>query len=424
MKATGTVGDAYWLDAASQLRGVKYSVSNATASYSGLSASLFSEWAYDAVGNRASQTGSSGITIYSVNDINQYTAVTGVSTIAYSTRGDLTTFGDWAFTYDAAGGLIRAHNTQSNVLAKYWRDASGHRAVKDVDGEKTLFFNLGSTQLEAYDVTTDMASSTIHEPGIDRPLAEVSSSGTLTFYHQDWLGNVAMLTNAAGAKVQTYTYDVWGKPSGFDALGAPVTPSSFTSRFLFTGREYDIESGLYHYRARAYSPVTGRFIQTDPIDFGGGDGNLFRYVANNPIIFIDCHGLFPTAPSGRMPGVPQPPQGAPGTAWPSVKPFVPHADDINDVICEVNDKIDSVNPIWTDPLTRLGIGLGQAIYGTTQIGAGIGIAVGGGGVPGAPLAGAALTAQGASGVVSGHGNMQNGASGSGFSRIPNLPQIP
>jgi len=214
-----------------------------------------------------------------------------VPTIAYSTRSDLTQFGDWTYTYDAAGNMIRAHNTQSNVLAKYWRDADGHRAVKDVDGAKTVFFNLGTTQLEAYDVLTDMASSTIYEPGIDRPLAEVSSSGTLTFYHQDWLGNLVMLTNAAGAKVQTYTYDVWGKPSGFDASGLSLPVSGFSSRLLYTGREYDRETSLYHYRARAYSPSLGRFLQTDPIDFDAGDVNLFRYVGNNPINLWDSYGL-------------------------------------------------------------------------------------------------------------------------------------
>jgi len=210
---------------------------------------------------------------------------------SYSTRGDLTQFGDWAYTYDAAGNMIRAHNTQSNVLAKYWRDASGHRAVKDVDGEKTVFFNLGTTQMEAYDLLSDMASSTIHQPGIDRPLAEVSSSGTLTFYHQDWLGNVVMLTNAAGAKVQTYNYDVWGKPSGFDASGLSLPASSLASRFLFTGREYDPETALYHYRARACSPTMGRLLQTDPIDFDAGDMNLFRYVGNNPVNLVDPFGL-------------------------------------------------------------------------------------------------------------------------------------
>ena len=34
--------------------------------------------------------------------------------------------------------------------------------------------------------------------------------------------------------------------------------------------EYDSETGLYHYRARAYSPALGRFLQPDPISFSGG----------------------------------------------------------------------------------------------------------------------------------------------------------
>jgi RHS repeat-associated protein len=224
--------------------------------------------------------------------VNQYTAVTGAGTLAYSSRGDLTHQGDWSYVHDAGGNLIRAHNTQSNLLAKYWRDAAGHRAVKEVDGQKTLFFNFGFWPLEAYDTTAETARSTIHEPGIDRPLAEINNDGTIRFfYHQDWLGNVAMLTDAGGAKLQTYTYDVWGEPSGFDASGNPIAASAFESRFLFTAREFDPETGLYHYRARAYSPAMGRFLQTDPIDFAGGDANLMRYASNSPVNLVDPFGL-------------------------------------------------------------------------------------------------------------------------------------
>jgi RHS repeat-associated protein len=239
------------------------------------------------VGNRIAEVGSGGNTTYSSDSTNQYTSVSSVNSVAYSDRGDLTQFGDWAYTYDAQGNLIRANNNQTT--AQYWRDVSGHRAVKDVNGTKTLFLNLGTTQLEAYDVTNATASSTIYEPGIDQPLAEVGSGGSATFYHQDWLGNVVLLTNNAGVKVERYTYDAWGKPSGFDASGGPI--SSYSSRFLYTAREYDAETGLYHYRARGYSPGLGRLLQTDPIDFGGGDVNLFRYVANNSLNFIDPLGL-------------------------------------------------------------------------------------------------------------------------------------
>ena len=288
---TGTVGDAYSLDATSQLVGVKYGATGASSGYAAAtSPASTATWAYDAAGNRETAVTASGTAAYTVNAINQYQSVnTGMLT--YSGRGDLGTKGDWEYTYDARGGLTQAHNTTSNTVTKYWRDAFGHRAVKDVDGAKTVYFNLGTSQLEAYSVTAETASSTIYEPGIDRPLAEVSDAGDVTFSHQDWLGNVVMLTNASGAKVQSYTYDAWGEVSGFDGTGAAIASSAIASRWLYTSREFDKETGLYHYRARGYSSELGRFMQFDPIDFSGGGFNLLRYVGNDPVNWVDPLGL-------------------------------------------------------------------------------------------------------------------------------------
>lgn len=60
----------------------------------------------------------------------------------------------------------------------------------------------------------------------------------------------------------------------------------------FTGREWDKETGLYYYRARYYDPMEGRFISKDPLSFAGGDVNLYGYVQNNPINWIDPWGLY------------------------------------------------------------------------------------------------------------------------------------
>lgn len=321
--SSGTAGDSYWFDARSQLRVVKYGSANATLDYASQTGQSTAEWQYDEVGNRTAETGSGGTTTYTSDNTNQYTSVSSVSTVAYSNRGDLTQFGDWTYAYDAQGNLIRANNSQTNVAAQYWRDAFGHRAVKDVNGSKTVFFNIGTTQLEAYDVTNEIASSTIHEPGIDRPLAQVSASGSLMFYHQDWLGSVVLLTDASGAKLQSFTYDAWGTPSGFDASGLSLPVSGFASRFLYTAREYDAETGLYHYRARAYSPVLGRFLQTDPIDFGGGDVNMLRYAGNNPVNVVDPLGLWGINDCWNTPFPPYDPLNIPNPKPPGTTPPPP-----------------------------------------------------------------------------------------------------
>ncbi|MBF0547364.1 MAG: RHS repeat-associated core domain-containing protein [Candidatus Riflebacteria bacterium] len=59
--------------------------------------------------------------------------------------------------------------------------------------------------------------------------------------------------------------------------------------YLFTGRRYSTATELYFNRHRYYSPQVGRFISKDPIGFNGGK-NLWGYVKNNPLRFVDPFG--------------------------------------------------------------------------------------------------------------------------------------
>jgi RHS repeat-associated protein len=92
---------------------------------------------------------------------------------------------------------------------------------------------------------------------------------------------VTELIEANENVVNTYRYTPFG-----DAL---VRDETVYNPHQFTGRQYDAESGLYHYRARAYSPDIGRFMQQDPAGMADG-ANMYAYVGNNPVNFVDSKG--------------------------------------------------------------------------------------------------------------------------------------
>src|SRR5262249_38600186 len=105
------------------------------------------------------------------------------------------------------------------------------------------------------------------------------------------------LTDQLGVPVERYTYDAYGCPVIADGTGAAIpanssgTPHTLVGNpWLFTGRQFDEETGLYFYRARYYDCSKGRFLQRDPVGYLDGI-NLYEYVAGHPTIATDPIGL-------------------------------------------------------------------------------------------------------------------------------------
>lgn len=131
-------------------------------------------------------------------------------------------------------------------------------------------------------------------PGIDEPIMmiDVADNNKIYYYHYDGLGSVVALSDSSANIVEKYEYDVFGAATIRDASNEQRDTSDVNNPYMFTGRRYDDETGLYYYRFRYYNPEIGRFLQTDPIGYAAGL-NLYTYVRNNPIVLTNPEGLAP-----------------------------------------------------------------------------------------------------------------------------------
>jgi RHS repeat-associated protein len=101
---------------------------------------------------------------------------------------------------------------------------------------------------------------------------------------KDHLGSIRLVINAStGIVAQELDYDEWGQVikdtnPGFQLFG-------------FAGGVYDKDTMLVRFGARDYDAETGRWTAKDPLLFGGGDVNLYGYVGNDPVNFVDPSGF-------------------------------------------------------------------------------------------------------------------------------------
>jgi RHS repeat-associated protein len=140
----------------------------------------------------------------------------------------------------------------------------------------------GASIFEELDSGGSIVARYTQGQNISETLAQLRS-GTISYYNADGLGSVTSLTNPLGTTAATYGYDAFGELS--------ASSGSLINAFRYSGEEFDVETGLYYYRARYYDPAAGRFFSEDPLAAGGGDLNLYAYVRNRPNNVVDPSGL-------------------------------------------------------------------------------------------------------------------------------------
>jgi len=243
---------SYGFDAASRL-------SSLTQDAAGTADDLANGFAYNPASQIASETTTNAAydgthpanftNAYASDLLNKYTTAAG-ATVTHDARGNLTFDGTESFAYDAANRLTSASGGGVSATLSYDPASRLHEVAGTAT---TKFLYDGADLIAEYDGSGTLLRRHVHGPGLDEPLVWYEGAGTADrrFLHADPRGSVIAVANSAGTVTAKNRYDAHGAPAAGN-LG----------RFQYTGQIWLAEAGLYHYKARAYHPGLGRFLQT------------------------------------------------------------------------------------------------------------------------------------------------------------------
>jgi RHS repeat-associated protein len=191
-----------------------------------------------------------------------------------------------SYVYDVLGNLASVSVAGGNAV-EYLVDGLNRRVGKRVNG--TLMRRWLYRDALAPVVELDGAGSIIAR-FVYASRANVPDyviRGTKTYrILSDQLGSPRMAVNIADINDAPYRADY----SGF-GVQTMVNGNSDWLPFGFGGGLYDADTGLVRFGARDYDPFTGRWMQKDPIRFGGQQTNLYAYVDSDPVNGRDPSGL-------------------------------------------------------------------------------------------------------------------------------------
>ena len=212
-------------------------------------------------------------------------------------------------TTDTYGYDANGNRTTVNSVTRYAYDqasrlktAPGATYVYDGDGLRAKKTTSAGTRVHTWDITHGLPemigdAATAYITGPDgMPLAQITSSGTIHYYHQDRLGSTRTLTTNTGTVAATYRYGPYGTPTS--QTGSLTTPLGYAGQYT------DPETGFQYLRARYYDPRTYNFVTRDPI--AAVTRAPYNYADNDPANKTDPTGLDGGANSQA--GAAQPPR--------------------------------------------------------------------------------------------------------------------
>ena len=241
---------------------------------------------YDLAGNRSSHT---------ITALNRVTS-DGLFTYEYDLEGNVISRTDInsnelvTFSYDHRNRLSGittrpAADEEPSRILRYQYDYLDRLISRSVDGAKTWIINERNMPIaEVRDGETRLSASFFYDPSQTDDFHGVWRDDLgERWLLKDQLGSVQGILDEEGNLLSWVDYDRFGNRNSSSAP-AGDEPLGFAGRFEIPGL------GFYENRRRLYDPTLGRFLQEDPIKFGGFDTNLYRYAFNQPTTFVDPTG--------------------------------------------------------------------------------------------------------------------------------------
>lgn len=232
-------------------------------------------YAYDPADNRTRETIDGVARQFSYNALNELASSStppladatyewdGANRLAAVVRGTKRS----EFSYDGAGRRIRVVEKENGAVVQDRR-----------------FVWCGLQICEERDATGAIVVKRFTAEGVQT--LQGPNAGNF-LYTKDHLGSIREMTDASGTIKARFVYDPWGRRSR--------TQGTLESDFGFTGHWTHAATGLTMAPYRAYDAEAGRWLNRDPLsnaELLGEGPNLFGYVGNNPVGFVDPTGEF------------------------------------------------------------------------------------------------------------------------------------
>jgi len=266
------------------------------------SSSRSQSWSLDALGNWSSVTTNGSATTRTFNAQDQTATVSGGTAPTYDNNGNTTGDSGLTYVYDAWNRLVAA-KSGSTTVAAYAYDALGRRITETYSGTNTtnhLYYSPQWQVIEERQNGTGTSNVSYQyvwgAANVDElVLRDTYSGGVKTqrlYAQQNANYDVTALINTSGQVQERYLYDPYGAVTITDANWNPRTgnTSNFGWQYLHQGGRLDSVTGWYGFRNRDLIPSEGRWAERDPLGFGGGDVNLYRFVGNEPVVAADPLG--------------------------------------------------------------------------------------------------------------------------------------